>query len=229
MSRRRTASGWPICPHLHTGHNTSAVIAVVIAMGPCVHLRAKTRLPAAGQWPSAVLTGISDQQQLDQIVVLSIQPASSRRWHAGRSRTAEPKRLRRKGPRRGRRRLCCCCEHTTQRCWRSSRRRGWQDHTYPVPVQRNLGEPRTRDTHVSGTCIIREQHGEQGIPSDQHKGTSIVGFLWLVRISRLGTQGREQRPRGRGLDGGCHRSTPRIGHTTRARRARARRGILQVH
>ena len=113
MSRRRTASGWPICPHLHTGHNTSAVIAVVIAMGPCVHLRAKTRLPAAGQWPSAVLTGISDQQQLDQIVVLSIQPASSRRWHAGRSRTAEPKRLCRKGPRRGRRRLCCCCEHTT--------------------------------------------------------------------------------------------------------------------
>jgi hypothetical protein len=53
---------------------------------------AKTRLPAAGQWPSAVLTGISDQQQLDQIVVLSIQPASSRRWHAGRprSRTAAP-------------------------------------------------------------------------------------------------------------------------------------------
>ena len=197
-------------------------------MGPCVQMRlAKTRLPAAGQWPSVVLTRISDQQQLDQIVVLSIQPASSRRWHAGRSRTAEPKRLRRKGPRRGRRRLCCCCEHTTQRCWRSSRRRGWQDHTYPVPVQRNLGEPRTRDTHVSGTCIIREQHGEQGIPSDQHKGTSIVGFLWLVRISRLGTQGREQRPRGRGLDGGCHRSTPRIGHTTRARRAR--RGILQVH
>ena len=117
--------------------------------------------------------------------------------------------------------------HTTQRCWRSSRRRGWQDHTYPVPVQRNLGEPRTRDTHVSGTCIIREQHGEQGIPSDQHKGTSIVGFLWLVsqlvRISRLGTQGREQRPRGRGLDGGCHRSTPRIGHTLDTQHARGAR------
>jgi hypothetical protein len=62
-------------------------------MGHCVQMRlAKTRLPAAGQWPSAVLTGISDQQQLDQIVVLSIQPASSRRWHAGRprSRTAAP-------------------------------------------------------------------------------------------------------------------------------------------
>ena len=120
MSRRRTASGWPICPHLHTGHNTSAVIAVVIAMGPCVHLRAKTRLPAAGQWPSAVLTGISDQQQLDQIVVLSIQPASSRRWHAGRSRTAEPKRLRRKGPRRGR--GGCAAVVNTQRSAAGARR-----------------------------------------------------------------------------------------------------------
>ena len=227
MSRRRTASGWPICPHLHTGHNTSAVIAVVIAMGPCVHLRAKTRLPAAGQWPSAVLTGISDQQQLDQIVVLSIQPASSRRWHAGRSRTAEPKRLRRKGPRRGRSGCGAAVNtHTTQRCWRSSRRRGWQDHTYPVPVQRNLGEPRTRDTHVSGTCIIREQ----GNPSDQHRGVSVACVSTCEDFSprHPGTRAATERTRvGRGVSSVNATYWTHTGHTTRARRAR--RGILQVH